>query len=169
MDICSFRDRRRISTLNIEPSFKTRKASSNGMSYVNTQLAKHKDDEAPFTHWIQINDRARDGLRFQSRILHKQRGIEVEWVTALDIWARKRAKRRKSDKSREQERFCLIWRNKYRHSQSTDNRFQCGLKNGLQTDRQTDGQTKYIFTVWQTLSFQSREQVTFIEFRFTRL
>ena len=90
MDSFSSWDRQKISTLNIEPSFKTTKAPSNDMSYVNTQLVKHKVDGAPVTHWIQINDRARDGLRFQSRILHKQRGNEVEWVTALDIRASKR-------------------------------------------------------------------------------
>ena len=55
---------------------------------------------------------------------------------------------------RQKERFGFIWRNKNLHSRSTKNRFfRCGIKNGLQTDRQT----KYIFTVWQTLSFQSRE------------
>ena len=67
----------------------------------------------------------------------------------------------KWSKWREKERFDLISRDKNRHCESIDNRSQRGLKNGLQTDRQT----KYIFIVWQTLSFQSREQFTVNAYR----
>ena len=92
MDSFSFRDRQRISTLNNPPSFKTGKASSNRISYVNTSLAKHEDDAEPVTNWNNIHDQARDGLIFQNRILPKQRGIDVGWVTEVDLPASKKGK-----------------------------------------------------------------------------
>ena len=52
-----------------------------------------KDNEAPLIHWKEINDQPRWELRFQSRILPKQRGIEVKWVTALDLQASKKAEK----------------------------------------------------------------------------
>ena len=55
-----------------------RKASSYDIRCVSTTLAKHKDDEASFTRWNKINDQPRDGLRFRTIILHRQRGIEVQ-------------------------------------------------------------------------------------------
>ena len=66
MDSFAFQDRQRISTLNTQPYFKSRKGSSNGINYENTLLVKHKHDEAPFTHWNKINDQPRDELRFQT-------------------------------------------------------------------------------------------------------
>ena len=78
MDTCLFRDRQRMLTLNIQPSLKTRKASSTGMNYVNTPLTKHEDDEATFTHSDEISDQTRDGLRCQYRVLDGQRSTEHE-------------------------------------------------------------------------------------------
>ena len=48
------------------------------MSYVNTQLADHKDDKAPFINWSEINDQPQDVSRFQNRSLSKQRYGAVE-------------------------------------------------------------------------------------------
>ena len=66
------------------------KATSCGISYANTQLAKHEDDGAPFSHRNKINDQPRDGVKFQTRILYGQSGIEIEWITVLDIRTSKR-------------------------------------------------------------------------------
>jgi hypothetical protein len=144
VDSFSFRDRQSIKNLNIEPSFKTREATSKCMGYVNTLLAKHQDDGAAFTHWNKIKDPPRGGFRFQSRILHnspQQRGNKVQCVTPLHLRASKReneAKVIKMKREREKERFNLISRNKSCHCESIDNRSHCGFKNGLQTDRHTD-------------------------------
>ena len=68
--------------------------------------------------------------------------------------AREKKAQKRSIITKEREILLDLSWNKNRHSESTDNRIHCdGLKNGLQTNRQT----KYIFTVWQNLVFQSRE------------
>ena len=130
------------------------KASSNGMSYVNTQLANHKHDVASFTHWNKISDQPRDGLKFQNHILDRQRSSDVKWVTALARRASKREKgatainhARKRDSA-----WSDVIKTVTLNQPTTDSTIV--LKTG---NRQTDRQTKYIFTVWQTLSFQSRE------------
>ena len=46
--------------------------------YVNTQLAEHEDDQTLFIHGYKINDQLRRGLRFQNRILRRQRRSELE-------------------------------------------------------------------------------------------
>ena len=71
-------------------------------------------------------------------------------------------KARNSSIKREREILLDLTWYENRHSKSTtDNRFHHCFKNGLQTDRQTHRQTKYIFSVWQTLIFQSREYYLF--------
>ena len=47
--------------------------------------------------------------------------------------------------------------NKNPYSQSTVNRFRCGSIIKYFTKKEADSQTKALFTVWQTLSFQSRD------------
>ena len=78
----SSRDRRKISTLRrftaartVQPALTARNASSHGMTYVNTHLPKHRGDEAPFIRWNKIDDQSRDGLKFESRIRERQRGV----------------------------------------------------------------------------------------------
>jgi hypothetical protein len=46
--------------------------------YINTQLEEHEEDQTLVIHRYQINDQLRRGLRFQTRILHRQRRSEVE-------------------------------------------------------------------------------------------
>ena len=135
-------------------SFKTREASSNGVSYVNPQLDKYKDDESPFTHWNEINAQPRDGLSFQSRILHKQRGIEVEYSQQSIFQRENGAIAINQEKKRYPSASDAI-KTVSLYQPTTDPTVV--LKTGY---RQTDTQTKYIFTVWQTLSFHSREQST---------
>ena len=94
-------------------------------------LAKHGDDAAPFTHRNKSNDQPRDELRFQTRILTNREAMKAN-ESQNTMFERAR------EKKRAKERFCLIWRNKNRYSQSTDHTFHCGLKSGLQTDRQTN-------------------------------
>ena len=145
MGIFSFWDGREISNLtpcfselNLQVCWRTRKASSDGICYVITPL-KIWIRWSTF-HSLTWNQQPtkRDGLRFQNRILHRQRDSEVELITAIDMQTSTNTKSRESDQSRDKERFFFIKRNKNLRSHSTENRFHCGFKNGLQADRQTD-------------------------------
>ena len=71
------------------------------MSYINTQLAEHQDDEASFTHWNKINDQPIEELRFQTRILDRMRGSEHELFAAFGI---RRSEKTKDVPSINQER-----------------------------------------------------------------
>ena len=71
--------------------------------YSNTQLAEQEDDQTLFIHGYKINDQLRRGLRFQIRILHRQRRSEVESVTGLYIRRSKRRKARKESIERKRD------------------------------------------------------------------
>ena len=66
-------------------------ASSYDISYVNKLLVKYNHDQAR-SPIEKSNDQPRDELRFQSRLVQKQRGNEVQLVivTAHDLAASKR-------------------------------------------------------------------------------
>ena len=74
------------------------------MSWFNTLLAKHEDDEAPLIHWNEIDNQPRDESGFQNRILAKQRHSSRMSHSTLSSSEQER-KRRKCDQSREKERF----------------------------------------------------------------
>ena len=135
-----------LSTLTITKTFFV-----NCRSYVSTSLGQPKDDGIPSIHWNTTSDQPRDGLRYQNCALDRHRDSEIDSITVLDIRRSKRTRRRKTDQWRENERFCLIWRNKNIHSQWIDNRSIVVFEMGYR-------QTKYICPVWQTLFFQSRER-----------
>jgi hypothetical protein len=68
------------STHTLSPALTTAKASSYNMTYmyINTQLEEHEEDQTLVIHGYKINDQLRRGLRFQTRILYRQRRSEVE-------------------------------------------------------------------------------------------
>ena len=125
------------------------------MRHINTQLAKLRDNETSSTHRHKINEQPREGLRFQNLVLARQRGSEHRSLTTLDIRTSKE-KRRENDQWREKVRFLFIWhmiKTPTLNQPTTD--FIVVLK--CATNREADGQTKALVTVWQTLSFQSAE------------
>ena len=46
--------------------------------YINAQLAEHEEDQTLFIHVYKVNDHLGRELKFQTRILHRQRHSEVE-------------------------------------------------------------------------------------------
>ncbi len=151
-------DRREISTLKrftsarpVGSDYRTKKASSCVMGYVTTQLTKHEIDESPFIHWNKIKDQSRCWLRFQNRILHRQNGGEQELFAVLDV--------RTSTRTKGAKEINEEWKKK----SSSSNVIKTFIVDQLTTDsteilKMCYTQTKALFTVWQTLSFQSREQ-----------
>ena len=71
-------------------------ASSNGISYHNTLLVKHKDDAAPFTHWNKNQwSNERYELRFQSHFFHNREAIKSN-ASQYSIFERAREKSTKA-------------------------------------------------------------------------
>lgn len=135
-----------ISTRNIQPSFKTSKGSSYGISYVNTLLQTQKDRaEGLFNHWKKLDDQPRNRSRLQNHFQDRQIDREHELFKDSIL---ERARKSKGAK--------LIHQERMRDSSSSSmikiflgyrtngNRFYCIFSNVGQTGR-------------QTLSFQPRE------------
>ena len=92
----SFRDRRQISTLirsfsaiKLPLSSMTRKITSNCISYVTSPLAKHKDDEASFTHGNKINDHSDfhwrvDQDTYTNNFCHRSKHRKISIYRLLD-------------------------------------------------------------------------------------
>ena len=157
MDSFSFRDRQRSSTRNIQPSLKTRKAPLKGISYVNTPLAKHEDDAAPFTHWNKINNLSRDELRFQTVFSTNREAMKSNASQHSSFGRAREQKARKWSMKREKRdsAWSVVIKTFPLYEPITD-RTVVWTTGYRQTSRQTHRQTKAFFTVGKTLSFQSR-------------